>query len=101
MPDLLTLFWRDIPSQVIAKAGRKAAKRELSERFIRAIDAAAMNAGAASADAYLEDWRRSDPAPCGDDLEAAAEAAAARLEAEYDAERLAALARRGGRESPA
>ena len=84
MASLTILYWRDIPSQVIVKAGRKSAKRELSERFIRAIDAAAMHAGATSADAYLADWRRGDPSPCGDDLEAEASAAAARLEAEYD-----------------
>ncbi len=99
MASLIILFWRDIPSQVIAKAGRQTAKRELSERFIRAIDAAAMHAGAKSADAYLEDWRRGDPIPCGDDLEAEAEAAAARLEAEYDTHRLAQLAKHDGRES--
>ena len=63
MASLTVLYWRDIPSQVIVKAGRKSAKRELSERFVRAIDAAAMHAGAASADAYLEDWRRSAPSP--------------------------------------
>ena len=101
MASLIILYWRDIPSQVIVKAGRKSAKQELSERFIRAIDAAAMHAGAKSADAYLEDWRRSDPIPCGDDLEAEAEAAAARLEAEYDTHRLAVLAKRDGRDSPA
>jgi Virulence factor len=98
---LIVLYWRDIPSQVIVKAGRSAAKRELSERFIRAIDAAAMHAGAKSADAYLNDWRRGDPSPCGDDLEAEAHASAARLEAEYDTHRLALLAKQDGRENPA
>jgi Virulence factor len=98
VPSLTILYWRDIPSQVIAKAGRKAAKRELPERFIRAIDAAAMRAGATSTDAYLEDWRRAEPNECGDDLEAEADAAAARLEAEYDNQRLAGLAEREGRE---
>ena len=43
MASLIILYWRDIPSQVIVKAGRSSAKRELSERFIRAIDAAAMD----------------------------------------------------------
>ena len=94
MANLIILYWRDVPSQVIAKSGRRTAKRELSERFIRAIDAAAMHAGAKSADAYLEDWRRGDPIECGDDLEAEAAAAADRLEAEYDAVRLAALDRK-------
>ncbi len=89
MGQLTIIYWRDIPSQVIAKAGRKSAKRELSERFIRAIDAAAMRAGASSTDAYLEDWRRVDAGPCGDDLEAAAAEAAEGLEADYDNSRLA------------
>ena len=97
MASLILLYWRDIPSQVIVKAGRKSAKRELTERFIRAIDAAAMRSGASDTDAYLADWRRADPVECGDDLEAEAEAAAGRLEAEYDNSRLAALAANEGR----
>ena len=100
MANLIILYWRDIPSQVIAKSGRRTAKRELSERFIRAIDAAAMHAGAKSADAYLEDWRRGDPLECGENLEAEAAAAADRLEAEYDADRLATLVDSDGREAP-
>ena len=100
MASLITVFWRDIPSQIIVKSGRRATKRELSERFMRAIDAAAMHAQAHSADDYLADWRRSDPVDCGDDLEREAEAAAARIEAEYDAGRLALLAERDGREAP-
>jgi hypothetical protein len=101
MASLTILYWRDIPSQVIVKAGRATAKRELSERFIRAIDAAAMHAGAKSADDYLADWRKGDPSACGDDLEAEATAAAARLETEYDTHRLAVLAKHNGRESAA
>ena len=97
MASLTILYWRDIPSQVIVKSGRKSAKRELSERFIKAIDAAAMRAGASETDAYLADWRRADPSPCGDDLEAEAQRAAERLEAEYDTAKLAALAANEGR----
>src|SRR5271168_4302907 len=100
MASLTILYWRDIPSQVIVKAGRSSAKRELSERFIRAIDAAAMHAGAKSADDYLADWRRGEPIACGDDLEAEAAAAAEHLETEYDTHRLAVLAKHDGRESP-
>jgi hypothetical protein len=98
MASLTIIYWRDIPSQVIAKAGRKTAKRELPERFIKAIDAAAMRSGAESTDAYLADWRRADAGPCGDDLEAEAEAAAAKLEAAYDNSRLAQLSKQEGRE---
>ena len=80
MASLTILYWRDLPSQVIVKSGRFSARRELSERFIRAIDAAAMHAGAKSADAYLAEWRRSEPIVCGDDLEQEAQTAAQRLE---------------------
>ena len=51
MASLIIVSWRDIPSQVIVRSGRRTAKRELSERFIRAIDAAAMRAGAEGGDA--------------------------------------------------
>jgi hypothetical protein len=99
MANLTVLYWRDIPSQVVVKAGRAAAKRELPERFIKAIDAAAMRSGASGTDDYLAAWRRGEPTPCGDDLEAEADRAAARLEAEYDNSRLAKLAAHDGREA--
>jgi hypothetical protein len=96
MAEMVIVSWRDIPAQVIVKSGRRSAKRELSPRFIAAIDMAAMRTGARDEDAYLEGWRRGTPQPCGDDLEEAAEAAAARLEAEYDDARLKALVAAGG-----
>jgi Virulence factor len=97
MADLTVVYWRDIPAQVIVKKGRAAAKRELPLRFTEAIDMAAMRSGAAETDAYLAEWRRADPIEVSDDLEAEAESAAARLDAEYDRDRLVALAKSGGR----
>ena len=41
-----------------------------------------------NADDYMADWRRAAPVSCGDDLEAEADAAMARIEAEYDDARL-------------
>jgi hypothetical protein len=99
MATLTILYWRDIPAQVIAKAGRASAKRELPLRFTEAIDMAAMRSGAAGTDAYLGEWRRGEPATCGDDLDAEAAAAAERLDREYDRARLAQLAGNGGREA--
>jgi hypothetical protein len=99
MANLTILYWRDIPSQIVVKAGRAAAKRELPERFIKAIDAAAMRSGASGTDEYLAAWRRGEPIACGDDLEAEADLAAARIESEYDNSRLAKLAAQEGRES--
>ena len=97
MASLTVLYWRDIPSQVIVKSGRKSAKRELPERFIRAIDAAAMRSGASETDAYLADWRRADPVPVSDDLLAEVEKAKANLESTYDQTRIKTLIANGGK----
>jgi Virulence factor len=80
---LIVISWRDIPSQVIVKRGREAAKVPLTERFQEAIDRAAMRAGKGSSDAYLADWKRSAPQACGEDLQKEAADAAAALEARY------------------
>ena len=91
MASLIVISWRDIPAQVIVKKGREAAKVQLSHRFQEAVDRAAMRAGKGSSDAYLADWARSAPRPCGDDLPAEASAEASRLEAKFtndDLERL-------------
>jgi hypothetical protein len=101
MAQLIIVYWRDIPAQVIVKQGRRSAKRELPERFVQAIDMAAMRSGAAATDDYLADWRRAEPVECGDDLEAEAEAAARRLEAEYDADAVKRLVANKGRAAPA
>jgi hypothetical protein len=98
MADYVILYWRDIPTQVIARAGRRNAKRELAPRFMEAVDMAAMRSGARDTDAYLADWRKSDPVSCGDDLEAEADAVLTKLEGEYGKDRLAALVKHGGRE---
>jgi len=95
MPKLTTLYWRDIPAQVIAKERRDNAKIVLTERFAVAIDKAAMRAKMAGTDAYLEQWRQV-PSNCGRDLQAAVDAAAAKLEQDYDEDRLAELVRSGG-----
>ncbi|MEM8794774.1 MAG: virulence factor [Pseudomonadota bacterium] len=94
--ELTVVYWRDIPAQVIARQGRTMAKRELENRFITAIDACAMRTGLAETDDYLDQWRKGDPQPCGDDLEAAADAAARDLEENYTKERVKALVEAGG-----
>jgi hypothetical protein len=95
MPKLTTVFWRDIPAQVIAKERRENAKIVLDERFAIAIDKAAMRAKMAGNDAYLEQWRQVI-SKCGADLQAAADAAAAKLELDYDDDRLARMVKSGG-----
>lgn len=98
MAQLVVVLWRDIPAQVIVKKGRQTAKRELPLRFTEAIDRSAMRAKLTGSDAYLEQWRRAEPVEVGDDLEAEAEAAAARLDAAWPAERLRAVVANGGRD---
>jgi hypothetical protein len=98
MGQLTIVYWRDIPSQVIARSGRANEKRMLPDRFQEAIDMAAMRDGASGSDAYLADWRRTDPVECGEDLAAEAERAAAELDAGFDKDRLKALIGNGGRE---
>ena len=93
----ILVYWRDIPAQVIVKAGRKRAKAELPPRFMQAIDRAAMRAGKGSSDAYLEDWRResTDIDRCSD-IQAYADAEAQRLESSYTPEDLDSLIRAKG-----
>jgi hypothetical protein len=97
---LILISWRDIPAQVIVKQGRETAKVPLSPRFQEAIDRAAMRAGKGSSDAYLADWKRSDPRPVGADLKAEAEAEAARIEAQYTDAELERLIRAKGLNEP-
>lgn len=96
MASLIIISWRDVPAQVIVKRGRETAKVQLSARFQEAVDRAAMRAGKGRSDAYLADWKRSDPEPCGEDLKAEAAAAAARIEAAFSDEALEALIRAKG-----
>ena len=87
MPQLITIYWRDIPSQVLAKQGRKSAKVKLSERFQEAIDKAAMRAGRQGSEQYLDDWRRAYE-DCGPDLETEANTRAQALESQFSDDEL-------------
>ena len=98
MAKLTTVYWRDIPAQVIAKERRDTAKIVLTERFAEAIDKAAMRAKMAGTDAYLEQWRR-EVVNCGKDLQVAVDDAAEKLEQAYDDARLEVLISNGGTEA--
>ncbi|MFD0858266.1 virulence factor [Roseovarius aquimarinus] len=91
MVDVTIVYWRDIPAQVIAGKGRSASKRQLPERFEQAIDRAAMKVGAAGTDDYLAEWRKAEPYSVEGDAADVAEAEAARIDAEYDRDRIKAL----------
>jgi hypothetical protein len=88
MPDVTIVYWRDIPAQVIVGKGRRGTKAPLPERFEQAIDRAAMKVGAAETDAYLAEWRKAAPYEMDGDPAEIAAAEAARLDAEYDQDRI-------------
>ena len=93
------IYWRDIPTQIAVGTGRKAAKVQLADRFMVAVDKAAMQSGATDTDAYLADWRRAEiDVPDASPADAAAELAG-RIETDYPATRLAELARAGGKQN--
>ena len=91
MVDVTIVYWRDIPAQVIVGKGRRGSKVQLPERFEHAIDRAAMKCGAAGTDAYLAEWRKADPYPIEGEPDAVAQSEAARIDAEFDQERIKAL----------
>jgi len=96
MAKLICIYWRDIPAQVVGRAGRKSTfRKELEPRFAIAIDRAAMRAGRGSSDAYLEDWRRVTEVVEGD-LEAAVDKRVAALESEFNPEYLERVVKAGG-----
>jgi len=96
MATLVTIWWRDIPMQVIAREGRRSEKRVLDKRFQFAVDKAAMNAGKKAYGEYIEEMRRAEREVDGNDLVALADAELARIEAAYSKAVLHALIASGG-----
>ena len=92
---VVVILWRDIPAQVNGQAGRDRHQLLLSEKFQRAIDRAKRKAKINTAQEDVAQWRRVAHQVDGD-LQAAAEAEVARLEADYTDERLGKLAFAGG-----
>ena len=95
MAKLTTIYWRDIPAQVIGQQGRKRHKQELSKRFAVGIDRAAMRAGRGSSKAYLEDWRR-ESRLCQGGMEQAVREEVARLEEKFPDDILETFVKAGG-----
>ena len=108
--DGMVVAYHDKTFRQIDRSRRKVAQltwaelRELDfgawfdDRFQGAIDRAAMRAGLRDTDAYLGEWRRVVTGECGEDLEAEADGAAARVDADYPQARLRALVANGGRQ---
>ena len=98
--DAILVRWRDIPSQIIVKQGRRRAKVLLSTRFQNAIDRAAMRAKKHTADAYISEWERDPIIPEAEDgatdLQTVADRLAEGIETGYPDDRLLALIRNHG-----
>jgi hypothetical protein len=92
---LTVIWWRDIPAQVVAKEGRRAAKIVLHPRFQVAIDKAAVKADRRAMDEYIAEWRKTQ-VPCDGELDGVAQAEVARLERTYTTAVLARLIAAGG-----
>lgn len=94
-PQLITIYWRDIPAQVNASSRADKHQVLLKPRFQKAIDRAAMVADITTASDYVNEWRR-EAVPVQGDLAAAANAEAERLDAEFDKAKLEELVLAGG-----
>ena len=96
----MTIWWRDIPTQVNAQAGRTRYQAVLPRRFQRAVDEAAVAAGLTQASDYVSEWwRDSEVLPAAltpDQLQATADAAAARFDSDYTKDQLTAIAKNCG-----
>jgi hypothetical protein len=95
MAKLISIYWRDIPAQVVGRSARNNFRKELPPRFAAAIDRAAMRAGRGSSDAYLADWRRETEQVSGDIEQLVAERAKL-LESRFDDDYLEAVVKAGG-----
>ena len=86
---LITVYWRDIPSQLIAQRGRVRQKE--------AVDRAAMRAGKGSSAAYLSEWRREPEAiETATDMMVLLEARASELENRFTDAQLEGMVRAHG-----
>jgi hypothetical protein len=79
---LTVIYWRDIPAQVRANAGRERAAAVLPDRFMIAVDRAAMVADKKKVDEYVAEWRE-ETRPCGPDLQTEADLEAKRITENY------------------
>jgi hypothetical protein len=94
--ELTVIRWRDIPAQIVARGDDgSSARRLFPDEFQEAVDAAAMVAGLIDSEDYMTNFVQ-DRRPCGDDLEAEAQAELDRLSTEWTPEMLRQAVRAGG-----
>lgn len=94
-PRLTVIYWRDIPAQVRANAGRERAAAPLPDRFMIAVDRAAMIADKKTVDEYVAEWRE-ETRECGPDLQTEVDLEATRLTEAYPQSLIRTYIRNGG-----
>lgn len=94
-PKLTVIYWRDIPAQVKARAGRERVSTPLPDRFMVSVDGAATVAGKTTTDDYIAEWRE-ETRDCGEELQAESDREAERIDTEYTPDLLRAYVRNGG-----
>jgi hypothetical protein len=77
------LYWHDIPTQVRAREGRERVSQPLPDRFMEAVDQAAMVLRSTSADDYMAAFHWSEPVERPGSAQEVAAAVAAELDAQY------------------
>ncbi len=92
------IYWRDIPVQVRARNGRSRLTHPLSPRFQEAVYRAAFRAKAINGFAYIQEWQPGDWLEREGEIQVVLTAVAVELEAAYNDERLALIARNKGYE---
>ncbi len=95
MAKLKLVYWRDIPSQVVIREGRRNTRLRLPPRFSRAIERAAYRLKKTEANALFEPWHDVEQ-PFDGDVREQAKVLLARLEQDYTEEVLENLIRSRG-----
>ena len=94
-PQLTVIYWRDIPAQVKARAGRERASAKLPDRFMVSVDAAATKAGKTSDNDYMAGWREKSRG-CGQELQVEVDREADIIASTYPSELIKTYVRNGG-----
>ena len=95
-PELITIYWRDIPAQLTARGAADQRKVLLHARFQHAIDRAAGVAGLTSTDDYVREWRNTTAPLADGDVSAQLDQLCADIEGQYPKNRLEAIVANGG-----
>ncbi len=77
------LYWKEIPTQIRVEDESDDLTVKLDDRFMKHVDAQAMQQGLEDADAYLAQWKWSEE----EEREGSAQEVAAALKAEIEAKK--------------